>query len=85
MQDATAAYNLALARKLDHPLLHANRYGVAFLQGDTAEMQRQLALITGKAGLEDFLLSIQSDTEAYGGHFDSARDKFQRDSHASRD
>jgi eukaryotic-like serine/threonine-protein kinase len=74
VEDATATYNAALARKLDHPLLHANRYGVAFLEGDTAEMQRQLALITGKAGIEDFLLSIQSDTAAYAGHFHSARE-----------
>jgi len=74
VQDATVTYNAALARKLDHPLLHVNRYGVAFLQGDSAEMQRQLAGITGKSGLEDFLLSIQSDTEAYAGHFHSARE-----------
>ena len=74
VQDATAAYNAALAHKFDHPLLHANRYGVAFLEGDTAEMQRQLALITGKAGLDDFLLSVQSDTAAYAGYFHSARE-----------
>jgi serine/threonine protein kinase/Flp pilus assembly protein TadD len=74
VEDATATYNAALARKLNHPLLHVNRYGVAFLQGDTAEMQRQLAWITGKAGLEDFLLSMQSDTEAYAGRFHNARE-----------
>jgi serine/threonine protein kinase/tetratricopeptide (TPR) repeat protein len=74
VQDAIAAYDAALARKFDHPLVHANRYGVAFLEGDTAEMQRQLALITGKAGLEDFLLSVQSDTAAYAGHFHSAHE-----------
>ena len=74
VEDATATYNAALTRKLDPPLLHVNRYGVAFLQGDTAEMQRQLAGIKGKAGLEDFLLSIQSDTEAYAGRFHNARE-----------
>jgi eukaryotic-like serine/threonine-protein kinase len=74
VQDAIAAYDAALAHKFDHPLLHANRYGVAFLEGDSAEMQRQLTLITGKAGLDDFLLSIQSDTAAYAGHFHSARE-----------
>jgi serine/threonine protein kinase/tetratricopeptide (TPR) repeat protein len=74
VQDAIATYDAALARKFDHPLLHANRYGVAFLDGDTAEMQRQLARITGKAGLDDFLLSIQSDTAAYAGHFHNARE-----------
>src|SRR5580704_2496991 len=37
-------------------------------------MQLQFALITAKAGLDDFLLSVQSDTEAYAGHFHSARE-----------
>jgi len=74
VEDASSTYNAALARKLDHPLLHVNRYGVAFLQGDAGEMQRQLAGINGKAGLEDFLLSVQSDTEAYAGRFHNARE-----------
>jgi serine/threonine protein kinase/tetratricopeptide (TPR) repeat protein len=78
VDDATATYNAALARKLDHPLLHVNRYGVAFLQGDTAEMQRQIAGVTGKSGLEDFVLSIQSDTEAYAGRFHKARELSRR-------
>ena len=78
VEEATATYNAALARKLDHPLLHVNRYGVAFLQGDSAEMQRQLAGITRKSGLEDFLLSVQSDTEAYAGHFHNARELSRR-------
>jgi len=72
--EAIATYNAALARKLDHPILHVNRYGIAFLQGDPAEMQRQMASIASKAGLEDFLLSVQSDTEAYAGHFRTARE-----------
>ena len=74
VQDATDIYNAALARKLDHPILHVNRYGVAFLSDDTAEMQRQMASLAGKAGLEDLLLSVQSDTEAYAGHFHNARE-----------
>jgi len=41
-------------------------------------MQRQLALITAKAGLDDFLLSVQSDTEAYDGHFHRARELSQQ-------
>jgi eukaryotic-like serine/threonine-protein kinase len=73
VEEAIATYNAALARKVNHPLLHVNRYGVAFLQVDKAEMQRQLGLVSSQSGLEDFLLSIQSDTEAYAGHFDNAR------------
>jgi tetratricopeptide (TPR) repeat protein len=46
---------------------------VAFLEGDTTEMQRQVAWGTGQPGGEDQLLAIQSDTEAYTGHFGRAQ------------
>jgi eukaryotic-like serine/threonine-protein kinase len=72
LDEAKATYELALARKRENPFLHAFRYGVAFLEGDAAEMQRQLAWAMGKPGAEDALLSIQSDTEAYGGHIKRA-------------
>jgi predicted Zn-dependent protease len=36
-------------------------------------MQQQVAWATGKAGGEDQLLSIQSDSEAYAGHFARAQ------------
>jgi tetratricopeptide (TPR) repeat protein len=73
-EDAAAAYRQSLSRNLEHPILHVNRYGVAFLQQDTAEMQRQLDWIRGKRGVEDMLLSMHSDTEAYFGHLRQARE-----------
>jgi tetratricopeptide (TPR) repeat protein/class 3 adenylate cyclase len=76
--DATAAYEQALAHKIDDPLLHANRYSVAFLQGDTAEMARQVARAVGNLSGQDVLLSFQSDTEAYYGRFAKARELSQR-------
>jgi tetratricopeptide (TPR) repeat protein len=77
-EDAAAAYRESVARKLDHPLLHVNRYGVAFLQQDTAEMQRQLDWVLGKPGVEDMLLSMHSDTQAYFGHLRQAREFSRR-------
>lgn len=77
-EDAASAYRQSLARKLEHPILHVNRYGVAFLQEDTAEMQRQLDWVRGKPGVEDMLLSMHSDTEAYFGHLRRAREFSQR-------
>jgi hypothetical protein len=59
---------------LDYSDLHYYRYAVAFLESDTAEMQRQLDWAAGKPGREDFLLSAQSDTEAFSGHLQKARD-----------
>jgi serine/threonine protein kinase/tetratricopeptide (TPR) repeat protein len=57
----------AVARKSETASLHASMYGLAFLEGDQAEMDRQVAWAAGKAGAEDLLLSVASDTEAYYG------------------
>jgi eukaryotic-like serine/threonine-protein kinase len=73
LDQAETAYEQALTLKLDNPILHVNRYGIAFLEGDAPEMERQLAFVKGKPGIEDLMLSVQSDTEAYFGHFNAAR------------
>ncbi len=72
IREAEVAYQQAIAHKVDNPFLHGNRYGVAFLAADAAEMQRQVAAATGKPG-EDVLLSFQSDTEAFYGRLARAR------------
>jgi hypothetical protein len=51
---------------------------MAFLRGDQAVMQRELAWASGRSGEEDWLLSSQSDTEAYFGRLTSARQLSQR-------
>jgi eukaryotic-like serine/threonine-protein kinase len=58
--------------------LHLAIYQLAFLRSDAAEMERQVAWAAGKPGTEDFLLSVQSDTEAYYGRLTSARDFSRR-------
>jgi serine/threonine protein kinase/predicted Zn-dependent protease len=63
----------AQERKLDGDYLHQEMYYQAFLQSDTAEMERQLSWAAGKPGTEDLLLSFQSDTEAYYGRLKSAQ------------
>jgi tetratricopeptide (TPR) repeat protein len=65
--EAKSMYKEAVARKAESSALHANMYGLAFLEGDQAEMDRQVAWAAGKAGAEDWLLSLASDTEAYYG------------------
>ena len=76
--DAKNTLEQATARKLDGDILHWVGYQIAFLKGDTAEMQRQLEWSAGKPGSEDLLLSFQSDTEAYYGHLAKARDFSRR-------
>jgi len=68
----------AFRRKLDDPALHANLYAVAFANGDSALMQRELAWAEGKPNGEDSLLAAQSDTEAYFGRLQKAREYTRR-------
>ena len=75
-QDAKAKYEEAVAHKVNNPFLHGNRYGVAFYEGDAAEMQRQLDGQKNKPG-EDVLLSFASDTDAFYGRLADAREKSQ--------
>jgi serine/threonine protein kinase/tetratricopeptide (TPR) repeat protein len=67
--DAKAIYEQAVSHKLDEVYLHQARYLGAFRQGDTAEMERQSIWGRGKPGIEDAFLSMQSDTEAFFGHW----------------
>ena len=71
--EANATYQQAIAHKVEDPYLSCLQYGVAFLRGDAAEMQRQAASTTGKPGTEDILFSFQSDTEAFSGRLRKAR------------
>jgi eukaryotic-like serine/threonine-protein kinase len=77
LDEADTTYRQAIAHKVDNPFLHGNRYGAAFLENDTAEMQRQIAPSSGKPG-EDVLLSFESDAEAFHGRLASARKLSQR-------
>ena len=78
LDDAKKEIKLAQAAKLEGDLLHWGIYQIAFLDGDTAEMERQVAWAAGKPGSEDILLSFQSDTEAYYGRLAKARDLSRR-------
>ena len=77
LNDAKAKYEQAVAHKVDNPFLHGNRYGVAFLESDTSEMQRQVADASAKPG-EDVLFSFESDTEAFHGRLARARELSKR-------
>ncbi len=78
LDDAQAVFTQALAHKLDDGLLRLQMYSLAFLKGNTVEMQQQLAWGSGKPGDEDALLSAQSDTEAYYGRLRNAEDFSRR-------
>ena len=50
----------------------------AFLVGDDAAMEYEMAWAAGKSGAEDLLLSAQAETEGYHGRVDKARDFSRR-------
>jgi eukaryotic-like serine/threonine-protein kinase len=66
------------ARNLDDAALHTNMYSLAFLKSDTSLMQQQVAWAAEKANGEDTMLAAQSDTEAYFGRLQNARQLTQR-------
>jgi serine/threonine protein kinase/Flp pilus assembly protein TadD len=72
--EAAAIFQQAKAQGVDTPDLHLNRYSLAFLQGDTATMAREAAWASGKPGIEDYALYLQSDTAAYAGRLAQAND-----------
>jgi eukaryotic-like serine/threonine-protein kinase len=71
--EAQGAVDDAFSRKLDDPVLHENIYTLAFLRGDTAKMDHEVSLATGKAGWEDLLLYQHSNTAAWHGRIGEAR------------
>jgi len=78
LEEAKAVYRNALDQKVDNSAVHEVRYAIAFLEGDGAEMDRQLAFAFGKPGLEPFSLWLESDTAAFAGQFVSARELARR-------
>jgi tetratricopeptide (TPR) repeat protein/predicted Ser/Thr protein kinase len=76
--DSRALFDKALALKLDSGSLRLAIYYLAFLGGDSAQMEQQVAWGAGKPGAEDPLVSAQSDTEAYYGRLTKAQDFSRR-------
>jgi len=68
----------AQSRRLDDINLHLNLYGLAFLQGNAAALKQQTDWALGRAGAEDSMLSVESDTEAYFGRLQKARELSRR-------
>jgi tetratricopeptide (TPR) repeat protein len=76
--EAKATIEQATAHKLDSPNIHALLYTFAFLRSDAGDMERQVGWGAGKPGVEDTLLTVQSDMEAYYGRLEKARDFSRR-------
>ena len=75
---AKAVLDQGIASGIDPAAFATSYYMSAFLRNDVDAMQKQIALVTGKAGLEDAMFSTQSDTEAYHGRLKQAREYSRR-------
>jgi tetratricopeptide (TPR) repeat protein/predicted Ser/Thr protein kinase len=76
--DARNTFNVATVKKIEDPILRVNWFGVAFVLGDTAEMQKQMAWSAAKPQGEDNFLAAKSDAESYFGHIKIAREFSKR-------
>ena len=72
--EAQAMIDQAHAHKMDSYSFHTELYLLSFLRNDAAGMAREAAWGSGKAGIEDFFLFLESDTAAYAGGLQKARD-----------
>jgi serine/threonine protein kinase/tetratricopeptide (TPR) repeat protein len=78
LEEAKSTLEQALADRLDSGDLRIQMYFLAFLRIDAQQMEQELAWGAGKPGDEDRLLSAQSDTDAYYGRVNKARDFSRR-------
>jgi hypothetical protein len=76
--ESRKAYDDAMARKLDDDTLHLTRYGIAFLESDVKVMSEQAAWFTDRPEVQDEMLALEAETEAYAGHFNKARELTRR-------
>ena len=62
------------ARKLDDFAMHSTSYGLAFLTNDSVAMEQNQSWLVSKPEFQNFGLAGASDTQAYGGHLNQARE-----------
>jgi|SRR5271157_646235 len=73
LEDAEKVFQQASERKVLFPEMLEQRYDLAFLRGDKAEMERQVALAKGKSGAEAWMSDHEALVLAYSGHLQQAR------------
>jgi serine/threonine protein kinase/tetratricopeptide (TPR) repeat protein len=74
LDEAEAVYKQEEGRKLGSESLLVNRYGLAFLKGDAAQMAQLVSAAMGKPGTEDGMLATQADTEGWYGKLKNAHE-----------
>jgi DNA-binding winged helix-turn-helix (wHTH) protein/tetratricopeptide (TPR) repeat protein len=78
LEEASATIREAQAKQLDSPDLHLASYYLAFLNGDAAEMDKQVAWAAGKPGIEGLMLALEANTNAFFGRLKTSRELTRR-------
>jgi eukaryotic-like serine/threonine-protein kinase len=78
LQEAENALQRAAKLKLENPAFSIQSYDLAFLKGDQAAMDREVARAKGKAGAEQDIDNHQAFVLGYFGHLQQARRMSQR-------
>jgi tetratricopeptide (TPR) repeat protein len=78
LDDARRALQEAQQKGFDGLVIRSDLYALAFLSGDNAEMDREVAWAAGRPGEEDQMLTFHADTQAYYGRLEKARDLARR-------
>ena len=74
LDEMEAVYKEAEEHKLEGEVLLGNRYILAFLKGNTAQMAQLASAAMGKPGAEDEMLATQADTEGWYGKLKNAHE-----------
>ena len=84
LNDAEETVRRAAGHKIEHPFLSLLRFDLAFLKGDAAATQREVAAAQGKPGVEDWLSDRQASALAYSGQMQEAGNWSQRASNLAQ-
>ncbi len=78
LSDARQTIQEAQQKNFDDLNIRSDLYSLAFLSGDSAEMERDVAWGAGRPNDEDQMLNTHADTHAYYGRLGKARDLARR-------
>jgi len=72
LDGAKSVFQQIQSGKLDADYFRLPSYYIGFLDGNPTRMQEEIARAAGRSGIEDWLLSVASDTEAFYGRVSKA-------------
>ncbi len=75
LDEARQTIREAHERKLDSFIFHVALYGLAFLAADSSATAQEQKWFADHAAVENFGLSLDSDSDAYAGHLSKARER----------